>query len=283
MSPGDQTDLQGRSAIVTGGANGIGLATVKQLAAQGAYVTIADIDVAGGTMAANELRHLGLNVQFVDCDVRDWHLSCTGFRAAAELSPSKTLDMAILSAGISQQVGGMVKNIVDEPSTSNEEIAKPDLGPMETNLLGLYQSTWLALHYFRLAAERSDSPTKNTRSVTLIGSVAGYSSIPGSKTAYWSSKWGLRGLFHSIRHDVHSLNARCNVVAPYYVKTNISPDNLETIKWWAEMEDVVEAIVKVSVDEELNGRLATSNIFQSKADSTIHQRQDLWCHAMGYH
>jgi NAD(P)-dependent dehydrogenase (short-subunit alcohol dehydrogenase family) len=60
--------LEGRVAIVTGGANGIGLAIARRYAAEGARVVIADIDTAGGEAAA---RAIGSSAHFVGADVGD--------------------------------------------------------------------------------------------------------------------------------------------------------------------------------------------------------------------
>ena len=60
--------LEGRVAIVTGGANGIGLAIARRYAAEGARVVIADIDAAGGEAAA---RAIGSSAHFVGADVGD--------------------------------------------------------------------------------------------------------------------------------------------------------------------------------------------------------------------
>ena len=69
---GDGQRFSGKVAIVTGGANGIGAATVRRLAADGAAVVIADVETDAGTRLAEET---GGTVTFVRCDVAsefDW-------------------------------------------------------------------------------------------------------------------------------------------------------------------------------------------------------------------
>ena len=59
-------NIQGKGALITGGASGLGAATVRMLAGKGAKVTIADINENGGNALAQEL---GANVSFIKTDV----------------------------------------------------------------------------------------------------------------------------------------------------------------------------------------------------------------------
>jgi NAD(P)-dependent dehydrogenase (short-subunit alcohol dehydrogenase family) len=61
-------NIQGKSALVTGGASGLGAATVRMLAAQGAKVAIADLNEKTGAELAREL---GANAAFIKTDVTD--------------------------------------------------------------------------------------------------------------------------------------------------------------------------------------------------------------------
>ena len=62
--------LEGRTAIVTGGANGIGAGCVRRLIAEGANVVIADIDSAGGRCLAAELSDGPGSAIYVESDIR---------------------------------------------------------------------------------------------------------------------------------------------------------------------------------------------------------------------
>jgi NAD(P)-dependent dehydrogenase (short-subunit alcohol dehydrogenase family) len=120
--PPDPTKLKGKSVIVTGGkpfpvpsrvrpsltkhstsgANGMGETTVRQFAAAGAYVTIADVNVERGQQLAAELAP---NAQFVKCNIVSWDEQVAMFEAAIANSPSKSCDVVIANAGISRASG----------------------------------------------------------------------------------------------------------------------------------------------------------------------------------
>src|SRR5262245_44272157 len=86
--------LQDRVAVVTGGGSGIGLATVRRFAAEGAKVVVADIDAAAGEAAAGEVGGV-----FVKVDVTDEAQVEAMFQTAVDTYGG--LDIAFNNAGIS--------------------------------------------------------------------------------------------------------------------------------------------------------------------------------------
>ncbi|KKY36668.1 putative short chain dehydrogenase reductase [Diaporthe ampelina] len=82
----DNTSVKGTTVLVTGGAQGLGAEIARKCATAGSYVTIADIDDTKGKDLASSL---GANVQFINCDVRNWSDQVSAFKAAIRFAPSR--------------------------------------------------------------------------------------------------------------------------------------------------------------------------------------------------
>ena len=85
-------DINGASAIVTGGASGIGAAAARQLAARGAIVVVADLQAEKGEALAQEIGGV-----FASVDVTDTDQIKAAVQAAADIAP---LRYAVNSAGV---------------------------------------------------------------------------------------------------------------------------------------------------------------------------------------
>ncbi|KAF1847651.1 NAD(P)-binding protein [Cucurbitaria berberidis CBS 394.84] len=260
--PPNTANLQGRSVLVTGAASGIGLACATKIAESGAYVTISDLQEQAGHELVHDLSSKGYKVQFVVCDVTSYQAQVEMFQKAVEFGNGK-IDIVIPSAGIVAE-----KNLFDmvpeeAPTLHSPSPPEPGFSGANVNLHAVYNTCYLAMHYFRLRRDGADTFKPN---IVFVASLAGYVGFPSSST-YSLSKFGIRGLFYGIR-DRASRSVppvRINLVAPWYVDTAMTrkPEFVQSeagfllqVMGCAPMERVVDAVVRFSAEESLHGRVA---------------------------
>ena len=195
-------DLKGASALVTGGASGLGRGCAAKLAAHGAKVLIADLDEAKGTAAANEFGGM-----FVKADVADSEQMQVAVAAAGEMGP---LRAAVNAAGIAHAM-----------RTVNREGEPFDLDQFEfvirVNLIGTFNCTRLAAAAMSKTTPQVDG---ERGAIVNFASVAAFDGQIG-QAAYSASKAGIAGMTLPISRDLSSIGVRVNAVAPGLFDTPI--------------------------------------------------------------
>jgi NAD(P)-dependent dehydrogenase (short-subunit alcohol dehydrogenase family) len=187
--------LANLSAVVTGGASGLGLACARALVARGVDVVIADLSVEGGTQAAA----LGARAQFVRADVRDAAAVSAAIDAASARAPLRIL---IHCAGVNLPVRPVEK---DGSAGSLEQFATI----VQVNLVGTFNC-------LRLAAARmaANEPVDGDRGVcVLTSSIAAYEGQIG-QSGYAASKAGVAGLTLVAARDLAKRQIRVCAIAP---------------------------------------------------------------------
>ncbi|KAF1927274.1 NAD(P)-binding protein [Didymella exigua CBS 183.55] len=255
----DLSKLRGGSALITGSARGIGLACATKLAEAGALVTISDIRFKAGEAAVRELTSRGLHVQFVQSDVTSYSSQVELFKKAITFGGGR-IDVVVPNAGICAE-----QNLFDMlptgASSLEDEPPEPGYSTMDVNLKGVYYTSYLALHYFRLNRHSALAP-----SLVLIASLAGYVGFPSSAT-YSMSKFGVRGMFFGTRDRAAAANppVRVNLVAPWFISTAMTADEtfvaseagaMMKTMGSAQLDGVVQAVMHFSADETAHGRAA---------------------------
>lgn len=96
----DTNVLRGKTAIVTGGANGIGEAYVRALIGAGVSVCIGDLDIENGQKLVKEFPQ---QTTFVKCDTTNWDEQLHMFQEAASFSPTGKIHYVVANAGIIKQ------------------------------------------------------------------------------------------------------------------------------------------------------------------------------------
>jgi NADP-dependent 3-hydroxy acid dehydrogenase YdfG len=202
-------ELSGTVALVTGASSGIGRATARRLAAEGASVALA----ARRTDRIEELAaELGERALPIEADVTD--------RAAAERAVQRTvdelgrLDVLINNAGVM-----LLGPIQDAPVEEWERM-------VEVNVLGLLYCARAALPHLLAAAE--DGP-RRVADLVNISSVAGRVARVGSGV-YNATKWGVGAFSESLRQEVTQRHVRVSLVEPGAVATELSSHNRPEIR-----------------------------------------------------
>ncbi|MGX4804265.1 glucose 1-dehydrogenase [Bradyrhizobium guangdongense] len=184
--------LKGKTALITGGNGGIGLATAKLFVAEGAKVIISGRNKATLDAAAKEL---GANALAVVADATDVAATEAAIRQGAEKFGK--LDIVFANAGIpgSTPLG----------SATLETFEKV----ISTNLTGVFFTVQSALPYLN-----------DNASIILNGSVISVLGIPGY-SAYGAAKAGVRAMARIMASELSPRGIRVNVVAPGAIRTPI--------------------------------------------------------------
>jgi NAD(P)-dependent dehydrogenase (short-subunit alcohol dehydrogenase family) len=190
-----QLDFTGKTAVVTGGANGIGLAVARQLRASGADVWIFDLDRERPDEIARTFGARG-----VAADVTDR----SSLERAFDTLPG--LDVLAANAGM-----GVNEEIFDaRKETWDRTIA--------VNLSGVFYTVQLAAR--RMKAQR-------TGSIVMTASTNSYDG-EALLTAYNASKAGVLGILHTAANELGPYGIRVNAVCPGLIRTRLTNTHFAT-------------------------------------------------------
>ena len=184
--------LEGKTAIITGGANGIGAGCVRCLAAEGANVVIADIDDAAGGALAQEL---GGSVIYARADISQRPAVEALFAAALEAFGA--VDILVNNAAFVHK-SGVIEHFLDYSYEAWQRT-------LAVNLSGMFFCSQTAA---RLMAKRGEG------GVIINISSGGASRAHRHMFGYDTSKGGIEAAARSMALDLAGLNIRVNTVVP---------------------------------------------------------------------
>jgi 3-oxoacyl-[acyl-carrier protein] reductase len=198
--------LEGKTALVTGAARGIGALTARRLASDGATVVVADIIEEQGEATAADLRGEGAKALFLRLDVTDeasWDQA-----VARTLEEYASLDILVNNAGITRD--GLIMRMKQ---------ADWDL-VLKVNLTGTF-----------LGIKAVSRPMMKQRSgvIVNVASVVGLMGNAGQAN-YVASKAGVVGLTKTAARELGSRGVRVMAVAPGYIRTEMTEQLPEEVK-----------------------------------------------------
>ena len=190
------TKVRGLKVLITGGSSGIGKATAKQLAAQGAVVSITGRDKSKLDRVASEINAIPI------------HLDVTKYNNIAV----KVLDAFHSMGGIDV----LVNNAGIGSFSKLDEIKVSDFEEVfSTNIYGLTMMTQEVVKFFK---------TQQFGTIINVGSTASTNGF-ASGSVYCASKFALRGLSSCWRHELRRDNIRVMLVNPSEVPTAFNNKN----------------------------------------------------------
>jgi NAD(P)-dependent dehydrogenase (short-subunit alcohol dehydrogenase family) len=190
-------EIAGKSALVAGGASGLGEATARTLIAAGATVTIADLNAEKGEALAAEL---GSGATFVQADVTD----VAAVSAAVERATAHDggLRISVCCAGI-----GWAERVAHKGGPHNLEFFS---NVIKVNLIGSFN----VLRFAAAAMSENEPDAEGERGVCVnTASIAAYDGQIG-QIAYAASKGGIVGMTLPAARDMASRGVRVVTIAP---------------------------------------------------------------------
>ncbi|KAG0646832.1 15-hydroxyprostaglandin dehydrogenase [Hyphodiscus hymeniophilus] len=239
------SNLTGKSVIVTGGASGIGLAIVRFFAAQSTKISILDICAPVAQAAVSLLRteFPSSSFLFKKCDISNWDEQAAVF--AEIYKETGRIDYVFANAGVSE-IGNFLESSTRDP-------VKPTLKTVDINLVGtLYKSVdWklavkLAVHYMR------KTPSQRKGLIVCTASNAGlypFSIAP----MYGTSKHGVVGTVRSLAKPLESEGIRINAICPNCIATGLADDNLFSRMLLTPMSVAIDAVREFVTNQAMTG------------------------------
>ena len=238
--------LEGKIALVTGGSRGIGFATCKKLASEGATIIITDIcDEEKAAPAIKELEEMGAKAKFYKSDVSNFESAQETVNAV--IKDFGGLDILVNNAGIVRDMLMVKMTEADFDAVIN------------VNLKGTYNM--MKATYKHFMKQRSGR-------IISLASVVGIMGNAGQAN-YAASKAGVIGLTKTAARELASRGITVNAVAPGFIETEMTavlPENVKEtsaaqipLGYFGKPEDVAKAVAFLTSED---ARYITGQVIQ---------------------
>ncbi|MFW2828750.1 SDR family NAD(P)-dependent oxidoreductase [Sphingomonas sp. ID0503] len=252
--------LANKIAIVTGGASGIGRACAMRMAADGAIITIADINDEGAETVADEIRQAGGQAHTVRCDITEED----SIRAAIQSVASKHGRLDILHNNAAYTPLAVLEEDVDILTISTESWDKVMQGTLRGTMLGCRYGVLEML-------KNGGGSIINTSSMYGVGAF-------NRQPAYGVSKAAINMLTEYVATAFGKQGIRCNAVAPSMISTPLLrgfiPEPLVKLNedatltpFLGEPEDIAAIVAFLASDD---ARYLTGQVIRADGGTTAH-------------
>jgi NAD(P)-dependent dehydrogenase (short-subunit alcohol dehydrogenase family) len=233
--------VDGKVTVLTGAASGIGRASARLLAAEGARLVIGDVDEAGGEAVAGGIRDVGGTCRFLRTDVRSYDE--VGALVGSAVDEHGRLDVIVNNVGVA--IGGAAGEMSEEDWNA----------VIDVNLTGVWRGM---RHAIPAMLEGGGGSVVNVSSVQSLVGFVGWS-------GYAASKGGINGLTQQAAVEYGPRGIRVNAIIPGTILTGMNegilrehPDPDRQLAEWTAMhpigrigqpEEVATAVVYLASDE----------------------------------
>jgi 3-oxoacyl-[acyl-carrier protein] reductase len=204
------TRFQGKTAVVTGGAKGIGAATARRLASEGATVVVADFDEEGAQRTAQEI-----GGHAVRCDVT--RLEDVDAAVEAAKSHGGSVDLLVTCAGIIRD------NLLFKMTDDDWDAV------IDTHLKGTF---------FAVRAAQKHMVEQQSGKMVLISSTSALGNR--GQANYSTAKAGLQGMTKTLAIELGPYNVNVNCVAPGFIATAMTQQTAD--RMGVPFEQFMEAV-----------------------------------------
>ncbi|MFH1190789.1 MAG: 3-oxoacyl-[acyl-carrier-protein] reductase [Candidatus Omnitrophota bacterium] len=198
--------LEGKVALITGGARGIGQAIALTFAKEGADIVVADVNLEIAQKTALEIENLGRKAMALEMDVTNYDLVEAGINKI--LDKMGKVDILVNNAGITKD------NLLLRMSQADWDAV------INVNLKGTFNC---------IKAVSRPMVKQRSGRIISIASIIGLMGNPGQAN-YAASKAGIIALTKTVAKELASRNINANAVAPGFIQTEMTAKLSEDIK-----------------------------------------------------